>query len=439
MVARACLTGAPLALRSSCFLPSLYGNRMGTLQHVYCGFSGLGKIQSSRWFDHPAWASIQNVRAGAFACASAAQTLASSSPDTLQGTAGQVALKKRVVSGVQPTGTIHLGNYLGAIKTWVSLQDLYDTFFFVVDLHAITLAHNAEELARATRTSAAIYIACGIDPSKASIFVQSHVQAHSELTWLLSCVTPISWLNKMIQFKEKSRKSGEDVGVGLLTYPLLMASDILLYQSDLVPVGEDQRQHLELTRDVADRVNHLYGGRKWKKLGGRGGRVFKVPEALIPPTGARVMSLTDGMAKMSKSATSDLSRINLLDTPDEIVNKIKRCKTDSVVGMEFGNEERPECNNLLAIYQLVSGKTQQEVVEECAEMSWGQFKPVLTEALVMHLQPIQEKYAEVVADPVYLDSILAEGAAKANLIADSTLQNVYNAMGFLPKKKPIAI
>ncbi|CAM6047094.1 unnamed protein product [Sphagnum compactum] len=439
MGARACLTGAPLALRSSCFLPSLYGNRMGTLQHVYCGFSGLGKIQSSRWFDHPAWASIQNVRAGAFACASAAQTLASSSPDTLQGTAGQVALKKRVVSGVQPTGTIHLGNYLGAIKTWVSLQDLYETFFFVVDLHAITLAHNAEELARATRTSAAIYIACGIDPSKASIFVQSHVQAHSELTWLLSCVTPISWLNKMIQFKEKSRKSGEDVGVGLLTYPLLMASDILLYQSDLVPVGEDQRQHLELTRDVADRVNHLYGGRKWKKLGGRGGRVFKVPEALIPPTGARVMSLTDGMAKMSKSATSDLSRINLLDTPDEIANKIKRCKTDSVVGMEFGNEERPECNNLLAIYQLVSGKTQQEVVEECAEMSWGQFKPVLTEALVMHLQPIQEKYAEVVADPVYLDSILAEGAAKANLIADSTLQNVYNAMGFLPKKKPIAI
>ncbi|KAH8960415.1 hypothetical protein BDL97_06G131700 [Sphagnum fallax] len=411
---------------------------MGTLQHVYCGFSGLGKIQSSRWFDHPAWASIQNVRAGAFACASAAQTLASSSPDTLQGTAGQVALKKRVVSGVQPTGTIHLGNYLGAIKTWVSLQDLYETFFFVVDLHAITLAHSAEELARATRTSAAIYIACGIDPSKASIFVQSHVQAHSELTWLLSCVTPISWLNKMIQFKEKSRKSGEDVGVGLLTYPLLMASDILLYQSDLVPVGEDQRQHLELTRDVADRVNHLYGGRKWKKLGGRGGRVFKVPEALIPPTGARVMSLTDGMAKMSKSATSDLSRINLLDTPDEIANKIKRCKTDSVVGMEFGNEERPECNNLLAIYQLVSGKTQQEVVEECAEMSWGQFKPVLTEALVMHLQPIQEKYAEVVADPVYLDSILAEGAAKANLIADSTLQNVYNAMGFLPKKKPIA-
>ncbi|KAH9560973.1 hypothetical protein CY35_06G137700 [Sphagnum magellanicum] len=439
MVARACLTGAPLALRSSCFLPSLYGNRMGTLQHVYCGFSGLGKIQSSRWFDHPAWASIQNVRAGAFACASAAQTLASSSPDTLQGTAGQVALKKRVVSGVQPTGTIHLGNYLGAIKTWVSLQDLYETFFFVVDLHAITLAHNAEELARATRTSAAIYIACGIDPSKASIFVQSHVQAHSELTWLLSCVTPISWLNKMIQFKEKSRKSGEDVGVGLLTYPLLMASDILLYQSDLVPVGEDQRQHLELTRDVADRVNHLYGGRKWKKLGGRGGRVFKVPEALIPPTGARVMSLTDGMAKMSKSATSDLSRINLLDTPDEIANKIKRCKTDSVVGMEFGNEERPECNNLLAIYQLVSGKTQQEVVEECAEMSWGQFKPVLTEALVMHLQPIQEKYAEVVADPVYLDSILAEGAAKANLIADTTIQNVYNAMGFLPKKKPIAI
>ncbi|MCO5582138.1 hypothetical protein L7F22_036028 [Adiantum nelumboides] len=187
---------------------------------------------------------------------------------TLSDTA-PLALKKRVVSGVQPTGAIHLGNYLGAIKTWVSLQDLYNTYFFIVDLHAVTLQHEPEELTSSTKSTAAMYLACGINPEKASIFVQSHVPAHAELTWLLSCMTPIGWLNKMIQFKEKSKKAGdENVGSGLLTYPVLMASDILLYQCDLVPVGEDQRQHLELTRDIAERFNNLYGGRKWKKLGG---------------------------------------------------------------------------------------------------------------------------------------------------------------------------
>ncbi|CAI7915118.1 unnamed protein product [Closterium sp. NIES-53] len=229
---------------------------------------------------------------------------------------GKAAVRKRLVSGVQPTGSIHLGNYLGAIKNWIPLQDECDTFLFVVDLHAITLPHDVDDLSRSSRTAAAMYLACGVDPSKATVFVQSHVRAHAELTWLLSCTTPMSWLNKMIQFKEKARKAGEDVGTGLLTYPLLMAADILLYQCDVVPVGEDQRQHLELTRDVAARVNNLYGGRKWKKRGGRGGRVFKVPEAMIPPAGARIMSLTDGTSKMSKSAPSDMSRINLLDPPE---------------------------------------------------------------------------------------------------------------------------
>ncbi|MCO5560053.1 hypothetical protein L7F22_013659 [Adiantum nelumboides] len=278
---------------------------------------------------------------------------------TLSDTA-PLALKKRVVSGVQPTGAIHLGNYLGAIKTWVSLQDLYNTYFFIVDLHAVTLQHEPEELTSSTKSTAAMYLACGIDPEKASIFVQSHVPAHAELTWLLSCVTPIGWLNKMIQFKEKSKKAGdENVGSGLLTYPVLMASDILLYQCDLVPVGEDQRQHLELTRDIAERFNNLYGGRKWKKLGGRGGRIFKVPEALIPPAAARVMSLTDGTAKMSKSAPSDQSRINMLDNPDTISMKIKRCKTDSMIGMEFDNPDRPECSNVLSVYQVVTSKTKE--------------------------------------------------------------------------------
>ncbi|XP_027079827.1 tryptophan--tRNA ligase, chloroplastic/mitochondrial isoform X1 [Coffea arabica] len=341
-------------------------------------------------------------------------------------------VKKRVVSGVQPTGSIHLGNYLGAIKNWIDLQNAYDTLFFIVDLHAITLPYDTQQLSKATKETAAIYLACGVDPSKASVFVQSHVRAHVELMWLLSSTTPIGWLNRMIQFKEKSLKAGdENVGVALLTYPVLMASDILLYQSDYVPVGDDQKQHLELTRELAQRVNYLYGGRKWKKLGGRGGAIFKVPEPLIPPTGARVMSLTDGLSKMSKSAPSDQSRINLLDPKDVVNNKIKRCKTDSFPGLEFDNSERPECNNLLSIYQLVTGKTKQEVAEECRDMNWGTFKPVLTDALIAHLHPIQVCYGEIMSDASYLDSVLAEGARKAADVADNTLKNVYQAMGFL--------
>ncbi|KAK6927342.1 Aminoacyl-tRNA synthetase, class Ic, partial [Dillenia turbinata] len=339
---------------------------------------------------------------------------------------------KRVVSGVQPTGSVHLGNYLGAIKNWISLQDTYDTLFFIVDLHAITLPYDTQQLSKATRGTAAIYLACGVDTSKASVFVQSHVRAHVELMWLLSSVTPIGWLNRMIQFKEKSRKAGdENVGVALLTYPVLMASDILLYQSDFVPVGEDQKQHLELTRELAERVNYLYGGRKWKKLGGRGGAIFKVPEPLIPPAGARVMSLTDGLSKMSKSSPSDLSRINLLDPKDVIANKIKRCKTDSFPGLEFDNPDRPECNNLLSVYQLITSKTREEVAKECQDMNWGAFKKVLTEALIDHLNPIQVRYEEIMYESAYLDKVLAEGAEKAADIADATLNNVYQAMGFL--------
>ncbi|EOY29791.1 Nucleotidylyl transferase superfamily protein isoform 3 [Theobroma cacao] len=342
------------------------------------------------------------------------------------------SVKQRIVSGVQPTGAIHLGNYLGAIKNWIALQNSYDTLFFIVDLHAITLPYDTRQLSKATRNTAAIYLACGVDTSKASVFVQSHVRAHVELMWLLSSATPIGWLNRMIQFKEKSRKAGdENVGVALLTYPVLMASDILLYQSDFVPVGEDQKQHLELSRELAERVNYLYGGRKWKKLGGRGGAIFKVPEPLIPPAGARVMSLSDGLSKMSKSAPSDQSRINLLDPKDVIANKIKRCKTDSFPGLEFDNPERPECNNLLSIYQIISSKTKEEVAQECQDMNWGSFKTLLTDALVDHLHPIQVRYEDIISDPAYLDGVLAEGAEKAAAIADATLNNVYQAMGFL--------
>ncbi|KAL9252275.1 Tryptophan--tRNA ligase, chloroplastic/mitochondrial-like protein [Drosera capensis] len=355
-------------------------------------------------------------------------------PSPVSETTSTSAVRKRVVSGVQPTGSLHLGNYLGAIKNWISLQDSYETYFFIVDLHAITLPYDVQKLSKSTRDTAAMYLACGIDPSKASVFVQSHVRAHVELMWLLSSATPIGWLNKMIQFKEKSRKAGdENVAAALLTYPVLMASDILLYQSDFVPVGDDQKQHLELTREIAERVNNLYGGRKWKKMGGRGGTIFKIPEPLIPPAGARVMSLTDGSSKMSKSADSDLSRINLLDPKDVIANKIKRCKTDSFTGLEFDNPERPECNNLLSIYQLVSGKTKEEVALECQSMNWGTFKHLLIDALVDHLQPMQVRYEEIMSDPAYLDGVLADGAATAASIADETIRNVYQAMGFLQR------
>ena len=344
-----------------------------------------------------------------------------------------------MLSGVQPTGAIHLGNYLGAIKNWVALQEQYDAFFCSVDLHAITVPHDPKELYECTAKGCALYIACGIDPKRSTVFVQSHVPAHTELAWLLNCATPIGWLEKMIQYKEKARKQGENVSVGLLDYPVLMAADILAYQTDLVPVGEDQKQHLELTRDIATRVNGLYGGKAWKKRKGhspsgkpRGGRVFKVPEPLIPPAGARIMSLTDGTAKMSKSAPAENSRIGLLDPPDVIASKVKKCKTDPFDGLEYDNPERPEATNLLGIYELVTGKTREEVEAEVADMRWGAFKPLLADAVVAHLEPIQQRYAEVTADPAYLDGILAEGAERANEVAYKTLLDCRDAMGFIP-------
>ncbi len=274
--------------------------------------------------------------------------------------------KQRVLSGVQPTGNLHLGNYLGAIRNWVESQSQYDNFFCVVDLHAITVPHNPATLAADTYSIAALYLACGIDLEYSTIFVQSHICAHSELAWLLNCITPLNWLERMIQFKEKALKQGENVSVGLLDYPVLMAADILLYDADQVPVGEDQKQHIELTRDIAIRINDQFGGKKKT--------VLKLPEPLIRKEGARVMSLTDGTRKMSKSDPSELSRINLLDSPEEIKKKIKRCKTDAVKGLEFDNPERPECNNLLTLYTLLSGKNKEEVAKECQDMGWGQFK-----------------------------------------------------------------
>ena len=330
--------------------------------------------------------------------------------------------KQRVLSGVQPTGNLHLGNYLGAIRNWVEGQSQYENFFCVVDLHAITAPYDAATLADNTYKIAALYLACGIDLEYSSIFVQSHVPAHSELTWLFNCITPINWLTDMIQFKEKAVRQGENVNTGLLDYPVLMAADILLYDADKVPVGEDQKQHLELTRDIVNRINHQFGDPKKP--------ILKLPEPLIRKEGARVMSLADGTKKMSKSDPSDLSRINLLDSPDEIQKKIKRCKTDPIKGLEFDNLERPECNNLLTLYMILSGKTKEEVAAACQDMGWGQFKPLLTEVMIESLKPIQEKYNAVMADKGYLESVLREGRQKAEAIANSTLLRVKTAMGY---------
>ena len=329
--------------------------------------------------------------------------------------------KQRVLSGVQPTGNLHIGNYLGAIRNWVEGQKEYDNFFCVVDLHAITVPHNPVTLATDTYTIAALYLACGIDLNYSTIFVQSHIPAHSELTWFLNCITPLNWLTDMIQFKEKAIKQGENVGTGLLDYPVLMAADILLYDADKVPVGEDQKQHLELTRDIAVRFNHQFG---------QGRTILKLPDPLITKEGARVMSLTDGTSKMSKSDPSELSRINLLDPPDVITKKIKRCKTDVIKGLEFDNPERPECNNLLTLYELFSAKTKEEVITECQDLGWGKFKPLLTEATIEALTPIQTKYKAVMDDQGYLKSVLAQGKQKAEAIANQTLEKVKKALGY---------
>ncbi len=327
----------------------------------------------------------------------------------------------RVLSGVQPTGNLHLGNYLGAIRNWVEGQSQYENYFCVVDLHAITAPHDPTALAENTYKIAALYLACGIDLQYSTIFVQSHVSAHSELTWLLNCITPINWLEDMIQFKEKAVKQGENVNTGLLDYPVLMAADILLYQADKVPVGEDQKQHLELTRDIANRFNHQFGKKQ---------KILKLPDPLIRAEGARVMSLTDGTRKMSKSDPSDQSRINLLDTPEEIQYKIKRCKTDPIRGLTFDDSERPESRNLLTLYMILSGKTKAEVTAECADMGWGQFKPLLTETTINALKPIQEKYQAIMNDKGYLESVLREGRQKAEAIANNTLAQVKAALGF---------
>jgi tryptophanyl-tRNA synthetase len=329
--------------------------------------------------------------------------------------------KPRILSGIQTTGDLHLGNYLGAIRNWGMMQEQYDSYLFMADLHAITVPHNPSELAENTYKVAASYLACGIDPERSTVFVQSHVRAHAELAWLFNCITPLNWLERMIQFKEKAIKQGEEVSVGLLDYPVLQAADILLYEPDQVPIGEDQKQHLELTRDIASRFNHLFG---------QDTEILKMPKPLIRPEGARVMSLADGTKKMSKSDPSELSRILLIDPPETIATKIKKCKTDPTRGLEFDQPDRPECHNLLTLYMLLSGQSKETVAHECRDMGWGQFKPLLTETTIAALAPIQAKYHAIMADRTYLESVLRQGRENAEAVANVTLSKVKDALGY---------
>jgi len=323
-------------------------------------------------------------------------------------------MPKRIFSGAQPTGNVHLGNYLGALRNWVALQHEYESFFCIVNLHAITLPQNPALLAEKTRDLARIYLAVGIDPQVSTVFVQSHVKEHAELTWVLNCVARMSELERMTQYKDKARKQQENISVGLFDYPVLMASDILLYQTDLVPVGDDQRQHLELTRDLAIRFNRDYG------------ETFKVPDAYIPKVGARIMSLSDPTKKMSKSDDDPNGCVLLMDDADAIVKKFKRAVTDSGTEIRF-DESRPAIHNLLEIYHLITAKPAQEVEEHFAGKGYAQLKGDLADATVEFLRPIQQRVRETSDEQ--LDAILARGCDKAQQIASVTLAEVFERTG----------
>ncbi|ATY84312.1 tryptophan--tRNA ligase [Kyrpidia spormannii] len=323
----------------------------------------------------------------------------------------------RVFSGMQPSGTPTLGNYLGALRHFVDIQDEAESFYCVVDLHAVTVPQEPAALHRQTRQLSALYLAAGIDPRRSVLFLQSHVPAHSQLGWLMECLVHYGELGRMTQFKEKS-EGKEGVSAGLFTYPALMAADILLYQATHVPVGEDQKQHLELTRDLAERFNKRYGD------------TFVIPEPMIPKVGSRIMSLDDPTKKMSKSSANPGSYISLLDSPDDIRKKIRRAVTDSEAEVRFDPQRKPAVSNLLTIYSSCTDKTIPELEKQYSGVGYGPFKQDLAEAVVARLEPLQERYRELV-DSEELDRILAEGAAKAKAVAEPNLHLVFERMGFL--------
>ena len=331
------------------------------------------------------------------------------------------APKKRMLSGIQPSGDLHLGNYLGAIKNWGARSDLYECFYFMADLHTITVRQTPADLRRRTLEQLAQYIACGLDPEKNTLFIQSHVHQHAELGWVLNCYTMFGELSRMTQFKDKSSKHAENVNGGLFTYPTLMAADILLYQPDLVPVGHDQKQHCELTRDIAKRFNGIYGD------------VFKVPEPFIPETGARIMSLNAPESKMSKSMPEGC--VFLMERPEDIQRKFKRAITDSDTEncVRFDPENKPGVANLMSIYSAVTGKSFEEIETEFAGKGYGAFKPVVGEAVIEHLRPIREEAGRLLKDKAYLEGVYRDGAQRASYVAEKTLRKVYKKVGFVAK------
>ncbi|ADZ84688.1 tryptophan--tRNA ligase [Cellulosilyticum sp. ST5] len=328
--------------------------------------------------------------------------------------------KKVIFSGMQPSGIITLGNYLGALKNWTNLQDEYNCLYCIVDMHAITVRQDPAVLRKNARELMMLYIAAGLDPEKNIIYMQSHVSAHAELAWILNCFTYMGELSRMTQFKDKSQKHSDNINAGLFTYPALMAADILLYQADLVPVGIDQRQHLELTRDIAIRFNNLYGD------------TFKVPEAYIPKVGAKIMSLQDPTKKMSKSDTDVNASISIIDDTDTIIRKFKRAVTDSETEVRFDEENKPGVSNLMTIYGAITGQTMEQVTNEFAGKGYGDFKVKVGEAVAEELKPLQNRFKELSSDKAYIDGVIKKNAETASYLATKTLRKVQKKVGFPP-------
>ncbi len=326
--------------------------------------------------------------------------------------------KKVIFSGIQPSGIITLGNYIGAVKNWSALQDEYACIYSVVDMHAITVRQTPADLRRRSLETLAIIIACGIDPKKSLLFIQSHVPQHAQLSWVLNCYTMFGELSRMTQFKDKSKRHADNINAGLFDYPVLMAADILLYQADLVPVGVDQKQHLELARNIAERFNGLYSP------------TFVVPEGYIPPVGAKIMSLTEPTRKMSKSDDNPKSYVSIIDDEATIIKKFKSAVTDSDMEIVYG-EGKDGINNLLTIYSAVTGKTIAQAEQEFAGQGYGAFKLAVGEAVAAHLAPIRDTYNDLLKNKDYLESIYKESAAQASAIAERTLRKVYKKVGFI--------
>ena len=329
--------------------------------------------------------------------------------------------QKTLFSGIQPSGQLMIGNYIGALKNWVAMQDDYDCLFSIVDMHSITVRQDPLLLQSQCLDSLAIYLACGVDPKKSIIFIQSHVAQHTQLAWVLNCITAMGELNRMTQFKEKSKQHSANVNVGLFAYPVLMAADILLYGSHVVPVGDDQKQHMELARDLAQRFNHRYG------------EAFVVPNAYIPPQGARIMSLQDPSKKMSKSDPNQGSTVALLDSPEVILRKCKRAVTDSETEIRYDEAKKPGVSNLLTIFSAVTGQSISQLENAFKGQGYGVLKMQLGEAIVKFLTPIQARYQQIREDKTYLNQVMQQGAQAASERAEKMLAKVYHHIGFVPK------